>query len=177
MLVVHVIRLVKDRFVVELLLVVLLGVISMCDNSPVVGWLISGHPVFGGLGFTAIPGGVRAVFAMKKAVKPLRLWGSASASSSNVGAIVLLCGILLTTNCVFGGRWVGDGVELLLVVALPTRIRLRRPDPCSAGLRSVLGFLLRLYLALVQLFGPGVFFKQLIELLQVFGWVSYVMVV
>jgi hypothetical protein len=37
MLVVHVIWLVKDWFVVELLLVVLLGVISMRDNSLVVG--------------------------------------------------------------------------------------------------------------------------------------------
>jgi hypothetical protein len=47
------------------LLVVMLGVISMCDNSLVVSWLIYGHPVFGGLGFRAIPGGVCAVFAMK----------------------------------------------------------------------------------------------------------------
>jgi hypothetical protein len=34
---VHMIRLVKDWFVVELLLVVLLGMVSMRDNSLVVG--------------------------------------------------------------------------------------------------------------------------------------------
>jgi hypothetical protein len=73
--------------------------------------------------------------------------------------------------------WVGDGVDLLLVAVLPVGIRLHRPNPCSAGLQSVLGFLLRLYLALVQLFGHGVLFEQLIELLQVFGWVSDAMVV
>jgi hypothetical protein len=39
-LVVHMIGLVKDWFVVELLLVVLLGMVSMRDNSLVVGWLI-----------------------------------------------------------------------------------------------------------------------------------------
>jgi hypothetical protein len=61
-LVVHVIRLVKDRFIVVWLLVVLLGVISMCDDSLVVSWLISGHLVFGDLGFRAIPSGVRVVF-------------------------------------------------------------------------------------------------------------------
>jgi hypothetical protein len=75
MMMVEVIRLVKDLFVVVWLQVVLLGVISMCNNSLVVSWLISGHPVFGGLGFKAIPGGVRAVFTMKQAVKPSRLLG------------------------------------------------------------------------------------------------------
>jgi hypothetical protein len=114
-LVVHMIRLVKDWFVVELLLVVLLGVVSMRDNSLVVVWLISGHPIFGGLGFKAIPGGVCVVFAMKKAVEPSRLWSSTSASSSGVGVAALLSGILLTKSYVSGGVWVGDGVDLLLV--------------------------------------------------------------
>jgi hypothetical protein len=103
--------------------------------------------------------------------------GLASASSSGVGAMVLLCGVLLTTSCVSGGVLVGDGVHLLLVVVLPIGIRLRRPDTCSTGLQSVLGFSVRLYLALVQLFGPGVLFEQLIELLQVFVWVSNAVVV
>jgi hypothetical protein len=67
---------------------------------------------------------------------------------------------------------VGDGVYLLLVEVFPTGVGLCRPDPCSAGLRSVLGFPLRFYLALVQLLGPGVFFEQLVELLQVFGQIS-----
>jgi hypothetical protein len=65
MMMVQVVGLVRDLLIVVWLLVVMLGVISMCDNSLVVSWLIYGHPVFGGLGFRAIPGGVCAVFAMK----------------------------------------------------------------------------------------------------------------
>ena len=67
---------------------------------------------------------------------------------------------------------VGDGVYLLLVSVFPARIGLRRPDLGFVGLQSVLGLPLRFYLALVELLGPGVFFEQLVELLQVFGWVS-----
>jgi hypothetical protein len=133
-LVVHMIRLVKDWFVVELLVVVLLGMVGMRANSLVVGWLIFDHPIFGGLGFKAIPGGVCAIFAIKKAVEPSRLRSSASASPSGVGAAVLLCGILLTSSCVSGGVLVGDGVDSLLVAVWPARFGLRRSDPCSAGL-------------------------------------------
>jgi hypothetical protein len=140
MMMVQVMGLVRDLFVVVWVLVVVLGVISMCDNSLVVSWLISGHPVFGGLGFWAIPSGVCTVFAMKQAVKPSRLLGLASSSFSGVGPAVLLCGVLLMTNYVFGGVLVGDGVHLLLVAVLHARIGLRRPDPCSAELWSVLGF-------------------------------------
>jgi hypothetical protein len=86
---------------------------------------------------------------MKHAVKPSRLLGLASASSSSVGAAVFLCGVFLTMYCVSGGVLVGDGVHLLLVAVFPAGIGLRQPDPCSAGLQSVLGFLLRFYLALV----------------------------
>jgi hypothetical protein len=67
---------------------------------------------------------------------------------------------------------VGDGVYLLLVSVFPVGIGLRRSDLGFVGLRSVLGLPLRFYLALVELFGPGVFFEQLVELLQVFGRVS-----
>jgi hypothetical protein len=38
-------------------------------------------------------------------------------------------------------------------------------------MRRVLGLSLRLDLALMELFGSGVLLKQLIELLEVFGWV------
>ena len=41
-----------------------------------------------------------------------------------------------------------------------------------AGLRRVFGFPLGLDLALVELFGSRIFFKQLIELLEVLGWIS-----
>jgi hypothetical protein len=148
-LVVYMIRLVKGWFVVELLLMVLLVMVSMRDNLLIVGWLIPSHPIFGGLGFRAIPGGVCAIFAMKEAVEPSWLWSSASASSSGVGVVALLCGILLATRCVSGGVLVGYGVDLLLVAVWPAGFGLRWPDPCFAGLRSVLGFQLRLYLALM----------------------------
>jgi hypothetical protein len=72
---------------------------------------------------------------------------------------------------------VGDGVNLLLVAIVPIGVGLRRLDPSSARLWSVLGFPLRFYLALVQLLGPGIFFEQLVELLQVFWRVSDAMAV
>jgi hypothetical protein len=66
---------------------------------------------------------------------------------------------------------VGDVVDLLLTAVVPTRVWLRRSCPRSAGLRRVLGFPLGLDLALVELFGSGKFFEQLIELLEVLGWI------
>jgi hypothetical protein len=106
---------------VELLLVVLLGMVSMRDNSLVVGSLISSHPIFGGLSFRAIPGGLCAVFAMKEAVEPSRL--RSSASSSGVGAAALLCGILLVTSYVSGGVLVCNGVDFVAGCGLACRIR------------------------------------------------------
>jgi hypothetical protein len=70
-----------------------------------------------------------------------------------------------------GGVLVGNVMHLLLTAAVPTGVGLRRSCPCSARLRRVLGFPLGLNLALVELFGSGIFFKQLIELLEVLGWV------
>jgi hypothetical protein len=51
------------------------GVVLICvrDNSWVVGGLCPRHPVPGGLRFRAIPRWVRAVFAVKQAVKSARL--------------------------------------------------------------------------------------------------------
>jgi hypothetical protein len=37
--------------------------------------------------------------------------------------------------------------------------------------RRVLGFSLGLDLALVELFGSGIFFEELIQLLEVLGWI------
>jgi hypothetical protein len=70
------------------------------------------------------------------------------------------------------GVLVGDVVYLLLTAAVPTGVWLRRSRPCSAGLRRVFGFPLGLDLALVELFGSGIFFEQLIQLLEVLGWIS-----
>jgi hypothetical protein len=64
------IGLVMYWFVVELLLVVSLGMVSMRNNLLVVGWLISDHSVFGGLSFGAITSGMSAVITVKEAVEP-----------------------------------------------------------------------------------------------------------
>jgi hypothetical protein len=55
---------------VQLVLVILLGMVGVGDNSLVVSWLISGHPIFGGLGFRAIPSGMCRVFTMEKTLEP-----------------------------------------------------------------------------------------------------------
>jgi hypothetical protein len=47
--------------------------ICVGDNSWVVGGLCPRHPVPGGLHFWAVPRWVRAVFAVKQAVKSVRL--------------------------------------------------------------------------------------------------------
>jgi hypothetical protein len=70
------------------------------------------------------------------------------------------------------GVLVGNVVYLLLDVVVPTRFCLRRPCPRAAGLRRVFGFPLGLDLALVELFGSGVLLEQLIQLLEVLGWIS-----
>jgi hypothetical protein len=46
--------------------------ISVRDNSRVVGWLRPCHPVFGGLRLWAVSGLVGAVLAMKKTVESVR---------------------------------------------------------------------------------------------------------
>jgi hypothetical protein len=47
--------------------------VCVCDNSRVVGWLRSCHPVSGGLRFWAVSCRVDAVFAVEQAVKSARL--------------------------------------------------------------------------------------------------------
>ena len=71
-------------------------------------------------------------------------------------------GIFLAARGVSSGVLVGDVVHLLLIAAVSTGVWLRSPRPRAAGLWSIFGFPLRLNLALVELFGFGVFFKQLI---------------
>jgi hypothetical protein len=75
------------------------------------------------------------------------------------------------------GVLVGDVVYLLLTAAVPTGVCLRRPRPHTAGLQRVFGFPLRLDFALVELFGSGIFFEQLIQLLEVLGRISDVVAV
>jgi hypothetical protein len=68
-------------------------------------------------------------------------------------------GIFLAARGIASGVLVGDVVHLLLIVAVPTGVWLRRPRPRAAGQWSVFGFPLRLDFALVELFGSGIFFK------------------
>jgi hypothetical protein len=49
-----------------------------------------------------------------------------------------------------------------LIAAVSTGVWLRSPRPRAAGLWSIFGLPLGLNLALVELFGFGLFFKQLI---------------
>jgi hypothetical protein len=81
--------------------------ISVRDNSGVVGWLRPCHPVFGGLRFWAVSGLVGAVFAMKKTVEPAwRLRTPLTPTASSVSTA--LGGILLAARGVNSGVLVGD---------------------------------------------------------------------
>jgi hypothetical protein len=114
---------------------------------------------------------VRAVFAVEQAVKSAQLLRTSPApTTSSVSAA--LGGILLAVRGLTSVVLVGDVVYLLLTVAVPTGVCLRRPHPCTTGLWRVFGFPLRLDFALVELFGSGVFFEQLIQLLEVPGRIS-----
>jgi hypothetical protein len=66
-------------------------VVLICvrDNSWVVGWLRPRHPVPGGLRFRTVPHCVRAVFAMKQAVKSARLLRPSSAPTTSAIAAAL----------------------------------------------------------------------------------------
>jgi hypothetical protein len=63
--------------------------ICVRDNSWVVGWLCPRHPVPGGLRFRAVPRWVRAVFAVKQAVKYARLLRPSSAPTTSAIAAAL----------------------------------------------------------------------------------------
>jgi hypothetical protein len=80
-------------------------------------------------------------------------------------------GILLAARGLTSGGLVGDIVHLLLITAISAEVCLRGPRPSAAGLRGVFGLPLRLDFALVELFGSSIFLEQLIQLLEVPGWV------
>ena len=135
--------------------------VSVCDNSGVVGRLRPCHPVSGGLRFWAVFGLVGAVFAMEEAVESARrLRPPPTPTASTISAA--LGGILLAARGITSGVLVGDVVHLLLVAAFSARVWLRSPRPRASGLWSIFGLPLGLNLALVKLFGFGVFLKQLI---------------
>jgi hypothetical protein len=132
--------------------------ISVRDDSWVVGRLCPCHPVSGGLRLWAVFGLVGAVFAVEETVESARrLRASPAPAASSISAA--LGGIFLGARGITSGVLVGNVVHLLLITAVLTGVWLRSPRPRAAGLWSVFGFPLRLDLALVELFGFGIFFK------------------
>jgi hypothetical protein len=135
--------------------------VSVCDNSGVVGWLCLCHPASGGLRFWAVFGLVGAVFVVEEAVESAwRLHTPPTPTASSISAA--LGGILLATRGVSSGVLVGNVMHLLLTAAVSTGVRLQSPRPHAAGLWGIFWLPLGLNLALVELFGFGVLFKQLI---------------
>jgi hypothetical protein len=145
-------------------------VICVRDNSLVVGWLCSRHPDPSGLCFQAIPGWVCVVFAMKQAIISTWLLRPSPAPASCAMAAAL-GGIFLMARGLASGVLVGYVVHLLPTAAVLSRVWLQRPCPGLARLRRVLGLPLRLDLSLMELFRSGILLEQLIELLEIFGWV------
>jgi hypothetical protein len=132
--------------------------ISVRDDSWVVGRLRPCHPVSGGLRLWAVFRLVGAVFAMEEIVESARrLRASPAPTTSSTSAS--LGGIFLAARGITSGVLVGNVVHLLLITAVSTGVWLRSPRPRAAGLWSIVGFPLRLNLALVELFGFGIFFK------------------
>jgi flagellar biosynthesis protein FliR len=98
-------------------------VVLICvrDNSWVVDGLCPRHHVPGGLRFRAIPRWVRAVFAVKQAVKYARLLRPSSAPTMRAIATAL-GGIFLTARGFASGVLVGNIMHLLLTAAVPTGV-------------------------------------------------------
>jgi hypothetical protein len=95
---------------------------------------------------------------MEKTVESAR-WLRTPPTPTASAIFAALGGIFLAAKGVSIGVLVGDVVHLLLIAAVSTGVWLRSPCPRATGLWSIFGFSLRLNLALVELFGFGVFFK------------------
>jgi hypothetical protein len=96
-------------WVLDMAVVVLLWVVVMIcvrDNSMVVGWLCSRHPVPGGLCFRAISCWVCTILAMKQAVISARLLHLSPALASRA-IVAALGGIFLTASSLASGVLVG----------------------------------------------------------------------
>jgi hypothetical protein len=110
-----------EMFIVELVLVVLMGMVGVGDNSLVVSRLVSSHSILCGFAFRAISSWVCQVFAVEKTIEPLMLWASASAPASGcVTATTLLWRVFVTTSGVPSRLLNDDVVHLGLGVVLPT---------------------------------------------------------
>jgi hypothetical protein len=100
---------------------VVVVVVCVRDDSLVVGWLCSRHPIPGGLCFRAISCWVRAVLAMKQAVKSAWLLHPSSAPPSRA-ITAALGGIFLTADGLACGVLVGYVVHLLLTAVVPSGV-------------------------------------------------------
>jgi hypothetical protein len=100
---------------------VVVVLICVHDNSLVVGWLCPRHPVSSGLCFRAIPCWMRAVFAMKQAVKSARLLCLSPAPATRAIAVALR-GIVLMASGFAGEVLVGYVMHLLLTAVVPSRV-------------------------------------------------------
>ena len=137
--------------------------VVMRDNSGIVGRLRPRHSISGGLRLGAVFGLVGAVFAVEKAIEPARRLLRPPSTPAARSISAALGGIFLAARGVSSRLLVDDVVDLLLTAAVSTGVWLRSPCPRAAGLRSLtVGFPLRLDLALVELFGFGIFFEELI---------------
>jgi hypothetical protein len=95
----------------------LMVVIGVRDNSLIVGWLRPRHPVPGGLCFRAIPYWARTVFAMKQAVISTRLLRPSLALATRA-ITTALGGIVLMSSGFAGGVLVGYVMHLLLTAVV-----------------------------------------------------------
>jgi hypothetical protein len=108
-----------EVFIVELVLVVLMGMVGVGDNSLVVSQLVSGHSIFCCFGFRAIPGWVCRVFTMEKAIESSLLRASSSAPASDcVTVATLLQRVIVMTSGVPSLLLIGNVVHLGLGAVL-----------------------------------------------------------
>jgi hypothetical protein len=124
----------------------------------VVGQLCSRHSVSGGFGLRTIPCWVSAVFTVKQTIESVWLLCPSAASSPCV-VVVTLGVVFLTMGGFSGWLLVGNVVHLMMIAVVLAGVWLRWLGPGFARLRRVLGLPLRLDLALMELFGPGVLLK------------------
>ena len=140
-----------EMFIVDLVLVVLMGMVGVGDDSLVVSRLVSSHSILCCLSFGAIPGWVCRGLAMEKTIESSLL--RASASSSNcITVAALLQRVIVMMSSVPSLLLICYVVHLGLGAVLPARVWSRRPGPCPAGLQSVLGLSLRLDFSLMEFF-------------------------
>jgi hypothetical protein len=90
-----------EIFIVELVLVVLMGMVGVGDDSLVVSQWVSSHFILCCLSFGAIPSWVCRVFVVEKIIESSLLLASASASASScISVAALLRRVIVTMSSV-----------------------------------------------------------------------------